>query len=274
MSIHSLVELPSHGNAHTRALTLEALHERVPAAFAPAAHEKLSPRYTFIPTDRILDGLMQAGFMPVDARQSHSRKGSPLHARHVLRLRRQVEKIQLRDAIPELVFLNSHDGNSGYQLRLGLYRLVCTNGLIVSKGAFPAYCVPHRGNIVEAVVKGALEAAERFSELARQVERMEVRRLDTGEQLRFAGRALSERFPMTPDPGMQPSQLLNSRRTEDSGDDLWSVLNRVQENVLKGGQPRRSPTGRLTRMRRLTSIREDVRLNSRLWEMATELLEA
>ena len=24
--------------------------------------------------------------------------------------------------------------------------MVCTNGLLVSRGAYPAYCVPHRGN--------------------------------------------------------------------------------------------------------------------------------
>ena len=274
MNIETLTTAPTRGNAFTRELSMEALHERVPAAFASSAHEKLSARYTFIPTDRILDGLMQAGFVPVDARQSQTRRASPLHARHVLRLRRQVETIQLKDAIPELVFLNSHDGTSGYQLRLGIYRVVCTNGLIVSRGAFPAYCVSHRGNVVESVVAGALEAAGRFAALAVQVERMEARRLAVEEQIRFAGHALAERFPSLPDPGMQPSQLLYCRRIEDRGDDLWRVLNRVQENILKGGQVRHSPSGRLTRTRRITSIREDVRLNGRLWDLASEILEA
>ena len=32
-----------------------------------------------------------------------------------------------------------------------------------------------------------------------------------------------------------PEQLLRPRRKEDSGDDLWSTFNCIQENTLKGG---------------------------------------
>jgi hypothetical protein len=109
----------------------------------------------------------------VDARQAQSRRGSPVHARHILRLRRRFETIQLKDAIPDIVLLNSHDGTSAYQLRMGIFRVVCTNGLIGSRGAFPAYCVPHRGNVVDEFVAAALDIAERFESLAGQVERME-----------------------------------------------------------------------------------------------------
>jgi hypothetical protein len=55
---------------------------------------------------------------------------------------------------------------------------------------------------------------------------------------------------------------------------LWSTLNKVQENLLRGGMSRRSVNGRLTRTRRITSIREDVRLNGRLWDLAAEVLAA
>lgn len=48
------------------------------------------------------------------------------------------------------------------------------------------------------------------------------------EQLRFAERTLALRYPDPVLAGMQPSQLLNCRRVEDTGDDLWTALNRVQ----------------------------------------------
>ena len=51
-------------------LSLDALRERAPAVFASAAHERTSAKYTFIPTERVLSGLMNAGFVPVDARQT------------------------------------------------------------------------------------------------------------------------------------------------------------------------------------------------------------
>jgi hypothetical protein len=136
--------------------------------------------------------------------------------------------------------------------------------LIVSRGAFPAYCVSHRGNIVDDVIAGALELAERFESLATQVERMEQRRLFKDEQLAFAARALALRFPDPAQSGMEPLQLLACRRAEDVGDDLWRVYNRCQEHLLRGGLSRRSATGRLTRTRRISSIRRDVQLNSQL----------
>jgi len=108
----------THGNAFSAGLSLDTLRERVPAVFAPSAHERVTAKYTFIPTERVLTGLMRAGFMPVDARQAHTRKASPLHARHVIRLRRRMETISLRDAIPEVVLWNAHDGSGAYLRRI------------------------------------------------------------------------------------------------------------------------------------------------------------
>ena len=274
MNTMSNLSFASYANVFGGALSIHALRERVPAVFASSAHERTSDKYTFIPTEHVLSGLMRAGFVPVDARQTRTRNTSTLHARHILRLRRRFETVQLKDSVPEVVFLNSHDGTSAYQLRLGIYRVVCTNGLIVSRGAFPAYCVSHRGDVVDDVITGALEASERFAALAEQVERMERRLLPKDEQLQFAERALALRFPDPAQSGMQAAQLLTCRRTDDLGDDLWSTLNKVQENLLRGGMSRRSVNGRLTRTRRITSIREDVRLNGRLWDLAAEVLAA
>ena len=128
--------------------------------------------------------------------------------------------------------------------------------------------------MVDDVIAGALEMSERFETLAAQVERMEHRVMAQGEQLEFAGQALALRYPDPATQGMTPVQLLTSRRPQDLGDDLWSVLNKVQENLIGGGLHRRSASGRLMRTRRITSIREDVRLNGRLWDLATEILSA
>jgi hypothetical protein len=157
---------------------------------------------------------------------------------------------------------------------MALYRAVCTNGLIVSRGALPTICVAHRGNVVDQVVAGALEISERFDRLAAQVERMEARPMLKDEQLRFAERALALKYPEVAQSGMSPGQLLTIRRPQDVADDLYTVRNRVQENLLRGGLSGRSPSGRLTRTRRVTSIRKDVTLNSRLWDLATEVLAA
>jgi len=261
-------------NVFGRALSLSEVQQQAPAIFATGAYEGLSPKYKFIPTAQVLAGLMSAGFVPIEARQARTYRASALHAVHTVRLRRRYESISLRDAVPEVRLWNSHDGSGAYQLRMALWRAVCTNGLIVSKGAFPAVYVAHRGNVVDDVVAGALRISERFDLLAGQVERMEARHMAADEQLSFAQRALAIRFPEVVRSGMQPSQLLTIRRSEDGPQDLYTVLNRVQENLMRGGLSRRADSGRLTRTRRITSLKEDVRINSQLWDLAAEVLAA
>jgi Domain of unknown function (DUF932) len=111
-SLH--ISQSSHGTAFERTLSPEVLRQSVPAAFAPSAHERLSASYTFVPTGRVIDALGQAGFFPVEARQTRTRAASPLHARHLIRLRRRLETVSLRESLPELLLLNSHDGTSAY----------------------------------------------------------------------------------------------------------------------------------------------------------------
>lgn len=274
MDTSSNISFASRSNAFAGALPLEHVRQRAPAVFASTAHERTSAAYTFISTERLLEGLMQVGFVPVQVCQTRTRKASPTHARHVIRFRRRFETVQLRDSIVEIVFINSHDGTSAYQLRLGAFRVVCTNGLIVSVGAFPGIRIPHRGDVVDDVIRSALEMCERFGSLGEKVEQMERRVLFKDEQIRFAEQALALRYPEPAQSGMEPSQLLTCRRVEDGGNDLWTTLNRIQENLIRGGLSRRSASGRLMRTRSITAIREDVRINSGLWDIATELLAA
>lgn len=263
---------PTHSSAFLRSLSPESLRERVPAAFAPSAHESRSSSYTFIPSSKVIEGLGSVSFYPVDARQA-ARARSALHARHVIRFRRRFETATaLGDVTPELLFLNSHDGTSAYQLRVGLYRTVCTNGLVVSQGTFPTFRVAHRGDVVGDVVRAALEISGRFEVLAASVERMERTPLDQLQRLDFAAQALALRFPGRTEYGLEPARLLVPRRSEDVGNDLWRTLNVLQESLIAGGIPRRAASNRLIRTRRIAGIKEDLRINSGLWDLALELM--
>ncbi len=264
----SLSRQPSHSSAFRSALSHEELLERAPAVFATGAHERTSRSYTFISTIRVLNALAEAGFMPVEARQTGQRVASPLHARHLIRLRARVETIRLRDSIAELLLLNSHDATGSYALRAGLFRVVCLNGLVASAGDFPIWRVAHRGDVIGEVVQGALEISQRFGTLAASVERMERTRLEEDERLGFAVEALALRYPDASQAGIRPAQLLEPRRPEDVGNDLWRTFNTLQSNLLGGGLVKRSSSGRLTRTRPIRAIQRDLEVNSRLWELA------
>ncbi len=261
----------SYSSAFLNSLTPDALRKCVPAAFAGSPHESRSASYRFIPTATVIEAMTLAEFYPAEARQAVRAK-SIVHARHLIRFRRRMETVALRECVPEVLLTNSHDGTSAYCLRVGLYRAVCTNGLVVSVGTFPGFRVAHRGDVVGDVVRAALEISERFGVLADVVERLEARRLDYLEQLDFASAALALRFPGRSDHGMEPARLLVPRRAEDAGDDAWHVLNRLQENALRGGILRRSASNRLVRTRAVNAIRDDLRINSGLWDYAQSLV--
>ncbi|HEY6641505.1 DUF932 domain-containing protein [Povalibacter sp.] len=272
MNTAAAMVFPVGANAFTRALSMEDVRERAPAVFAASPHARMSGRYTFIQTERVLSGLMQAGFVAVDARQARSRAGNGVHGRHLIRLRRRVETVEIDGTVPEVLFLNSHDGSSAYQLRVGLFRFVCTNGLIVSTEMFPAIRVAHRKDVVDEAIAGAIQLSSRFDALGAVVERMRQRQLEEREQLALAQRAVALRFGEGWDVGVPASALLLPRRPQDTGADLWHTFNRLQENMLRGGLSRRSPSGRLVRTRPIQSIKEDVRLNSGLWDAAVSMV--
>ncbi len=93
--------------------------------------------------------------------------------------------------------------------------------------------------------------------------------LDVGETEVFARAALSLKYD-DPDKSapVTETQILMPRRVEDRRPDLWSVFNRTQENLIKGGQSGCSANGRRQQTRPVQGIDSDIRLNRALWLLA------
>lgn len=279
-------------NRKQEPLTLDMVREYAPSAFATEAHESRSERYVYIPTVNVIEGMMRAGFAPYSASQSRSRiEGKSEFTKHMIRFRHQDVSSQLAvgDVIPEVVLINSHDGTSAYKLIAGMYRLVCSNGLMVADSTMGSVSVHHKGNIVADVVDASnliIEGTQKALSAAGQWSQLQ---LTDGEQHVFAEAAHHVRFvdsegkvstPITVD------QLLQARRYEDQGSDLWRTFNRVQENVIKGGLRAvpRDENGRRLRdengnrlhtvtTRQVKGIDQDVKLNRALWALAEKMAE-
>ena len=56
----------------------------------------------------------------------------------------------------ELVLVNSHDAGCAYQLHAGIYRRICSNGLVVSNGSFTAIRFRHTGLLGGEIVQASL----------------------------------------------------------------------------------------------------------------------
>lgn len=260
-----------YANVFAGFLDEESLRGRAPAVFAAAAHENTSASYAFLSTQKVLEALSRAGFLPVEANQTATRVRSPLHARHLVRLRRRYETVELRDSIAELVLTNSHDGTAAYHLRIGVHRVVCRNGMVASDGTFPVWRVAHRGDIIDKLISAAVQMTERFEALAAEVERMERTVLEPDRRLAFAAQAAQIRYPDGKPMGFDPAKLLIPRRAEDVGSDAWRTLNVVQEHQLRGGVRLVDERGRRRSARGLSSISSNLRVNTALWEAAAAL---
>ncbi|HAO3761317.1 TPA: DUF945 domain-containing protein [Salmonella enterica] len=254
-----------------RPLTHEELMQYTPSVFGEDKHTSRSEKYTYIPTITLLENLRREGFEPFFACQSRVRDpGRRNYTKHMLRLRR-AGQITGRQ-VPEIIILNSHSGESSFQLLPGMWRQVCANGLVCGQ-SFGEIRVPHRGDIAEKVIEGAYEVLGVFDRVEEKREAMQSLQLPPPAQQALAKAALTYRFGEEHQP-VTATQILTPRRYEDRKDDLWSVFNRIQENLLKGGLPGRTAKGKRSHTRAVNGIDGDVKLNRALWVMAEQMQQA
>ncbi len=114
------------------------------------------------------------------------------------------------------------------------------------------------------------EIVEETPKVFNQIEHYRAITLEPSEQEIFAESALTLRWPDENCP-FSPAQILASRRRDDHKPDLWTVFNRIQENLLRGGMRgrKKTPSGRTQRTtsRAVKSVSEDLRLNKALWTL-------
>ncbi|EBH1519341.1 DUF945 domain-containing protein [Salmonella enterica subsp. enterica serovar Pensacola] len=254
-----------------RPLTHEELMQYTPSVFGEDKHTSRSEKYTYIPTITLLENLRREGFEPFFACQSRVRDpGRRDYTKHMLRLRR-AGQITGRQ-VPEIIILNSHSGESSFQLLPGMWRQVCANGLVCGQ-SFGEIRVPHRGDIADKVIEGAYNVLGVFDRVEEKREAMQSLLLPPPAQQALAKAALTYRFGEEHQP-VTTAQVLTPRRREDYGQDLWTVWNTLQENLLKGGLPGRTVQGKRTHTRAVNGIDGDIRLNRALWVMAEQMQQA
>jgi len=97
--------------------------------------------------------------------------------------------------------------------------------------------------------------------------------LEVRESLGLAQHALAMRYGTLAAAPIDADTLLKARRTEDEGTDLWTTVNRVQENLIRGGvsDSHRDRRGRLRSVRALRGIDSKVGLNKGLWSLAERI---
>jgi len=271
-------------HTHVRTLNGESLTEEqfkkfVPSVYAGEAHESRSDRYTYIPTIDILREMYRHGFQPVEARQARTRTaGKRDFTKHMVKLRHKDRAFIVGDIIPEITLVNAHDGSSSYEFFGGLFRPICTNGMVASEGFAASVRIPHKGDVLDDVIDGSftvLGETQRLTDFADQTRRIRMSQDDIREYGNLALKVMGK------EKELNWSQVTSPRRAGDGQANLWHVFQRTQENAIKGGllaQVEKEVVSRGRRVvipatrstRAVNGIDGNIDLNQKLWGLTVE----
>lgn len=172
------------------------------------------------------------------------------------------------DGVPQLLLTNSHDGTSSVVLQLGFFRYVCSNGLIVGSNIIEPVRVRHSGNdFDERLIVAINHIVAQAHKLTESIDKLKAKVMTQAEIVAFQREALQKRLG---DVKIE-SFSVPSHRSEDTAQDLFTVMNVIQENLIRGGARviiEQDGKRKDKAIRRVNSLTTQTEINTMLWDMA------
>ena len=264
----------------------EQLRELCPLAFAEApTNPDVSGKYLFVNTETIVDDLDKLGWKPVQAAQRKSRgNGGTIFSKHMVAFQNPDIKIKGEggdDSFPRIIMTNSHDGMQAFKFSVGIFRLVCSNGLVVADEQFSEFKIKHKGYTFGELREVVNQAVEDLPNKVQVLNDMKDRVLTQDEKNKLALDAMLIRANITP--GSEKAKefnyddetiedILDPKREEDKGDDLWRVFNVIQEKITQGDFHAALTGAKVRKVRKIKSFEKDLKVNKELFKLATNLI--
>ena len=184
-------------------LTKDQIRNSSPLVFADApTNPDVSKKYLHVNSETIIDDLAELGWKPVTAAMRKSKGNATIFSKHMITF--QNPDIMIKgndgdDAFPRIIMTNSHDGFNAFQFKVGIYRLVCSNGLVIADEEFSDFKIRHKGytfSELRAVVNKAVEDLPNKVEV---LNKMKARTLTQEEKNKLALDAMLIRAGITLD---------------------------------------------------------------------------
>ena len=255
-----------------------------PAAFTKYPSPEASNRYGFVDTESAINIMLDHGFVPVRAMQKPCRKLQDIFfAEHMIAFAypSDLGKQNQRNCL----LYNSHNLRSSARLMVGNWRNVCSNQLIKVGEGFDAF-LRHSKVTAENFEPLLRNQVKNLDKMMDHIAVMQETKLSDVDCLDFAFDAVQNRWSFVANvedlestkKGLVAnwqtiSESLRVRRFGDGGVDCYSVFNRLQESILKGGVPifsktEKNPIWKQRKARKVTSLSENVKLNANLFALA------
>lgn len=242
----------------------------------------MSDEYQFMPSYKIAENLIDRfGLGLVSVGQQFSRSRDPRGQEHFMRFRMPTSTAltKVGDSLPELVIMNSHNGRSTLRAYAGVFRLVCSNGMVVAEKDFGKITLRHFGheNNFDAFSKVLDQISGNFKLLDQRMGAMEELRLTPHQQNMLARALMKARG--TPD-WVEPDMILRGRRPVEVADDngmrsLWKTYNVLQESLAEAHDIQLDRAGARARsLRPLSGARSQILVNNALWGAMSDFASA
>ena len=235
----------------------------------------LSHHYSFVPTMNVVRDLQTMGWDCVDAKQVKSRKKSTNgYQKHMLTFEHPKYKVEGVEEYPQLLLTNSHDGGNAFQLSAGIFRLVCSNGLVIKTEDYGTQRLIHKGYSFEAVQEMVEGFIATIDETMTRITAMKRTKLNEDQMIEFAKQAALLRFTSKSyneeniDKVVYIDELLDATRKEDNGNAVWEVFNRVQERLVGGNYHYKGTKDKPRKARPIKNFQQNFEVNKKLSELA------
>ena len=279
----------NNDNLATSFLSNDDLRRLCPMALhSTPTNPGVSDRYVHANTMTVVEDLAKLGWYPVQAKQCRNKKNSSgIRSFHMIALQNPDVKITktldngetIVDTYPRIILTNSHDGFNSFKFMVGLFRLVCSNGLVVCNNQMVDMSIRHINYDFEELRRIVASAIEQVPGIVSTMNEMRTIMLTDEQKTALATEVVKIRKGIEDDENYAVDaevveDILTPVRNEDNGNDLWTIFNICQEKMIKGGFGLQSKTNKLRKQKGITSIKNDIEFNQKLWLSATNLLAA
>tara|TARA_R110002167_G_scaffold63515_2_gene179325 strand:- start:4373 stop:5200 length:828 start_codon:yes stop_codon:yes gene_type:complete len=260
-------------------LTKEQINEQAPLVYAKVpTNPNVTKKYLFVNTETIINDLAKLNWYPVEVAQRKSKiEEGTIYSKHMVSFQNPDIKISSADgddAYPRILLTNSHDGMQSFRFSVGIFRLVCSNGLVVADEEFSDFRIKHKGytfgelrNVVKQAVKDLPKRVEVMNDMKNRIlTQDEKNKLALDAMLIRAGVDNLEYDEET------IVDILEPKRKADKGNDLWRVFNVIQEKITQGDFHAALTGAKVRKVRKIQSFEKNMKVNKELFKLATALV--
>lgn len=265
-----------------RFLTKDEMMKKAPYLFTKTpTNPKVSGRYVMADTETIIDDMAKLGWGVVDCKQQRNNPKKPsCRSFHMVVFQNPNIYIEKEDengnktidCYPRIIVQNSHDGYNAFKFMCGLFRLVCSNGLVIATETFENVCVKHVNYTFDELRRIVAQSVSKIEETMKVMDKMESTILTEEQKSELATTALRIRKN---DDTLEVDKdtiddILEPTRTEDEGNNLWSVFNLIQEKMMRGDfslTNTKNPK-KVRKARPITGVAKDLDFNTKFFKAA------